>query len=129
MAQAGMGHAQLGGGLYLSAAFTLRSLLSEHPEMIDTTFSADLLPPSARLDSAVKTLRAKLDEPRDRASYAFLLAYIGHQRGDRAMMQQGIDGMAQADGEDVLVPLLRELWLTPPALRDSKPKPEPEPQK
>ena len=129
LAMAGMGHAQLGGGLYLSAALTLRTLLSDHPEMIDSTFSPELLPPRERLDAVLQAVQPKLEEVRDRGSYGFLIAYIGHQLGDRALAQQGLDAMAQADAKDQLVPLLRELWLTPRALRDSKPGSAPEPQK
>jgi hypothetical protein len=129
MAMAGMGHAQLGGGLYLSAALTLRTLLTEHPEMIDAMFAADLLPSRERLNSIVKTLKTKLEEPGDKASYGFLLAYIGHQLADRPMMQHGIAAMAPADTKDDFMALLRELWLTPPALRETKPAPTAEPEK
>lgn len=129
MAMAGMGHAQLGGGLYLSAALTLRTLLTEHPEMIDAMFAADLLPSRERLNSIVKMLKTKLEEPSDQASYGFLLAYIGHQLADRSMMQQGITAMAPADTKDDFVALLRELWLTPSSLRENKPAPTAEPEK
>ena len=116
LATVGTGHAQLGAGLYLSASLTLRNLLARQPEMIDVLYSPELLPDSERLNAAVETITKRMaegDAP-DRAGFAFLLAYIGHQRGDRAMVQTGLDAMAQSDPQNPLVPVLKDVWLAPP---------------
>ncbi|MHC4108153.1 MAG: hypothetical protein ACYSTY_08735, partial [Planctomycetota bacterium] len=56
LATAGMAHAQIGAGLYASAALSLRSLLGEHPEMIDVKYEPGLLPNRVRLVQGVGTL-------------------------------------------------------------------------
>jgi hypothetical protein len=107
LAMAGAVNAQIGAEYYLAAALTLRMLFTDHPEMIDTTYDESLLP-RERLDVAVMGVRQRLESPADREAYAFLLAYLGRQLGDRAIMQEGIDGMAQ---DDPLTGLLRTVWL------------------
>lgn len=111
LASAGLGHARIGAGLYASAAFTLRRLLVEHPEMIDTTYAPQLLPNSVRLDAVVRALGQEVAEAgRDQASLGFLLAYIGHQLGDGDLVDRGLSAMASATPGDPLLPLLRQVW-------------------
>jgi hypothetical protein len=107
LAMAGAANAQVGAEYYLAAALTLRMLFTDHPEMIDTTYDEALLP-RERLDVAVTGVRQRLESPADREAYAFLLAYLGRQLGDRAIIQEGIDGMAQ---DDPLTALLQTVWL------------------
>ncbi len=111
LAMAGLGHARIGAGLYASAAFTLRRLLIEHPEMIDTTYEPQLLPNGMRLDAVVRTLSVQVAEPgREQALLGFLLAYIGHQLGDFELVDRGLMAMAAAAPDDPLVALLRTVW-------------------
>lgn len=110
MATAGLGHAQIGAGLHGSAALTLRSLFTHQPEMIDTVYDAALLPNPIRLAEAIDEIRARLGEERDRALHGFLLAYLGHQADDDALVAEGLDAMENATPEDPLLPVLREVW-------------------
>ena len=114
MAMAGAANAQLGAGFYLSSALTLRRLFSDHPEMIDTTYVGGLLPDASRLEAAVKALRSRMEAPADRASFALLLAYIGRQTTDRAMMDEGLKVMEKEAADDPLPPVLRSIWLSEP---------------
>ncbi|MCI0362809.1 MAG: hypothetical protein L0219_02940, partial [Phycisphaerales bacterium] len=124
MAMVGAAHAQLGGGLYLSASLSLRNLFTNQPEMIDVIYAPELLPNRQRLDEAVTGLRRRLEGPVDHAAYAFLLAYIGHQIADRALVEEGLDVMGKADPENPLTALLRSIWLAPPEGADAEPEVE-----
>ncbi|MHC4767323.1 MAG: tetratricopeptide repeat protein [Planctomycetota bacterium] len=111
LATAGKGHAQIGAGLYAPAALTLRRLLTQRPEMIDVQYGPDVLPNRVRLNIAVNRLRQLLVEPRDRALYAFLLAYIGHQTDKPELVEEGLRIMGEASPDDPLSALLHEVWL------------------
>ena len=111
LATAGMAHAQMGAGLYLPAALTLRRLLTNHPEMIDVQYDQSLLPNRVRLKTVIDALQRRLPEQRDRASNAFLLAYIGHQLDDRSLVETGLAVMGEAGGDDPLLGVLKEVWL------------------
>jgi hypothetical protein len=99
-------HAQLGAGMYLSAALNLRTILFEHPTVVSARYDASLLPDAGRLPEIVAALREGVrmagDEApgvgglrRARAS-GLLLAYLGRQTGDEAMVAEGIAGARQA---------------------------------
>ncbi len=112
LATAGLGHAKIGSGLYLSAGYILQSLLSFQPEMIDVEYDDSLLPPRIELVRAAVTVRSRLDGERDGGTYAFLLAYLGHQLGDTEMIEQGLLRLQlYSDSDDPLVPLLKSIWL------------------
>lgn len=115
MAAVGRVHAQIGAGLYLSAAVNLRELLTNHPELITTRFGADVMPQQDRLRMVRGDLVALADQggPRGRQA-ALLLAYLGYQSGDTEAIRTGLAAM-QPDDEDAppdrLLALLRSLWL------------------
>jgi hypothetical protein len=111
LATAGMAHAQIGAGLYLSASLTLQSLFRYQPEMIDAHYEEGLVPNRVRLLQARDMLADRLDETRDRASNGFLLAYIGRLLEDRAVVEQGLAAMEDAAPDNPLLRLLKELWL------------------
>jgi len=111
-ATAGLGHSNIGSGMYLSAALVLQSLLSLQPEMIDVEYESYLLPPRLELVRAAVTIQARLDQERDGGTYAFLLAYIGHQLHDVEMVEQGLETLERRTGDtDPLVRLLKSIWL------------------
>ncbi len=108
LATAGIGHARIGAGLYVSAALTLRRLMTTNPEMIDVRYEPRLLPSRIRLDLAVTRLRElAATSDRDRGLYGFLLAYLGHQFDDAALVAEGLDLM----GNEPLRNLLQAVWL------------------
>lgn len=142
-AQVGRAHAQIGAGLLLSAAINLHTLFLENPEMIAVRYSGGTFPPAERLGQVVgnlrkdiaKTAKLKLDAPQDAA---FMLAYIGYQTDDRAMIREGLDLLTapqnQADAE--LTAFLEKVWLaegplaptfSPNPTPTSVPAPEPVP--
>lgn len=113
LAMAGMANSQIGAGLYQAAAATLRDLFTRHPAMIDTVYSPELLPNRRRLE----VLTARLAEPveeegfRSPTAEGLVLAYLGHQTGDRSLIEAGLRKMRQADAHDPLPALLRPIWL------------------
>ncbi len=93
-------HAQIGAGMYLSAALNLRSIMFESPDMVSARFDAKLMPSPERLADIVKSLRAGIakttvDSPvsgdlrRGRAA-GLLLAYIGIQTGEDDLVREGV---------------------------------------
>ena len=112
LATAGLGHANIGAGMYLSAAHVLQSLISLQPEMIDVVYESQLLPPRIELVRAAVAIQSRLEEERDGGTYAFLLAYIGHQLHDRDMIERGLHTLESRTGNsDPIVRLLKSIWL------------------
>lgn len=121
LATAGLGHAQIGAGLFLSASLTLQSLLTHQPEMIDAAYDPALLPNPLRLDRAVETIRQRLASGRDEALYGFLLAYLGHQMSQRPLIEEGLAAMDASSPDDELLALLKTVWLA--EQQDDTPEP------
>ena len=113
LASAGLAHSQIGAGLHLTAALTLKTLMGFQPEMIDVRYAPDLLPRQADLDREIKQLQAKLADPAtaDAAELGFLLAYIGHQTERPELIREGLDAMKRANGDPAFVDLLQRVWL------------------
>jgi len=125
-ALAGVTNAQLGAGLSVSAALSLRKLYAMHPEMIDTHLGTDVLPPSVRMDAALGSARARLaaasapdaaaDVKSDRFDFGLLIGYIGYQTDRPEVIREGLDAMRAVRPDDVMLDLLQRIWL--PAAAD-----------
>lgn len=109
-ALAGVAHAQLGAGLYLPSAFTLRRLLIKHPEMIDVHYAKTLLPDQNRMFKAVSELQLRLKEKIEVDSHGFLLAYIGHQLDNQKLIEEGLTQMASIPHDPTFIELLQSIW-------------------
>lgn len=107
-------NAQLGAGLYLSAALTLERTFSSNPEVIDARFKEQLLPNRTRLDFAVVAIRERLDRGHDLAAYGISLAYIGHQLGNAALIAEGLAYLKGTEELTFFGRLLRGIWLGDP---------------
>ncbi|KAA0213192.1 MAG: hypothetical protein DYG94_14235 [Leptolyngbya sp. PLA3] len=105
-AQVARVHAQLGAGMFLSAAVNLRTLFLEHPELVSVRYDAALLPAPARIEYTVSRLRealpdARRDDPTLRAlrqarAAGLLMAYLGYQTGDMNLFKEGLDAARHA---------------------------------
>lgn len=122
-AQLGRVHAQLGAGLLLSGAVNLRTLFTLHPEMIGTRYSGRLLPAPDRIDTLIINLRERagllpvegrpLEDVSIRRAAALMLAYLGFQNQNRAVIKEGLDALQDFGAVDdrVLADVLRQIWL------------------
>ncbi|MCH2137122.1 MAG: hypothetical protein MK101_11180 [Phycisphaerales bacterium] len=110
LATAGLVSAQVGGGLYLSAALTLKSLLGFQPEMIDVRFDAQLLPKAADLDRAISILTGRLSEGQDLDRYGLILAWIGHQIDREQLVTAGLDAMLKSGRDVHFTNRLEQIW-------------------
>lgn len=111
LALAGQAHAQIGAGLYVPAGLTLRQVLSRYPELIDVRYSREIMPARVRLVQNIEDIKERIDQGVEPGLMGFVQAYIGHQIDDRAMIESGLDAMAEASPDDRLLPLLRTIWL------------------
>jgi hypothetical protein len=111
LAMAGLAHAQIGAGVHVSAALTLRQLFIYNPEMIDARYAADLLPSGERLAVAAAKLRERVQAGAAGSGAGLVLAYIGRQTADEGMIREGIDAMLAADDRDPLATALSQVWL------------------
>ncbi len=113
LALAGIVHAQIGAEVYPSAAYGVRELLVEHPEMIATRYEAGMIPTKESLDRAVIALKARIERGQGSIvlESSLLLAYVGHLLDDRGIILEGLDALKKADAKDSLEPFLRSLWL------------------
>lgn len=110
-ATAGMLHCQIGANLPGSAAITLRELLTNNPEMMDVTYSAQAMPPQARVEKSITSTRDLIRLGRDTADYGLLLAYMGHLLGDRAVIEEGLASLKGSPADETMNGILRRLWL------------------
>lgn len=126
-AQAARIHAQMGAGLYLSAAFNLRSLLTANPEVAAIRFTGATVPNAERLASLAADLRGKIAVADARkedplASDGLMLAYIGHQVDNKVLVREGLDVMKRGTrskaeqatvtaDQSVLVEMLEKVWM------------------
>jgi hypothetical protein len=111
-------NAQLGAALFLSAGVNMRALFLAHPELVGVRFEGETIPSAQRLKDVAEMLRDRIsknvaigDSPPWDAS--LLLAYVGFQTDDQAVVREGLDFLSasQGDAPDPLVPLLRGVWL------------------
>lgn len=109
----GLASAQVGGGVQLAAAITLRRLLTDFPEMIDVRLAPNLqCDPQRMLDVAQQCVRFGR-ESSNASDFGLVAAWVGHQRGDRSLVESGLALMESVDAKDPFVQALRALWLAP----------------
>lgn len=128
-ASIGRVHAQLGAGMYLSAALNLRMTLGASPAAVGERYGANLLPSAERCAAVIEELRLNA-RSQDRLGYesAILLAYLGFQTGDRAVTIEGLDSIDRlASGaanpiDSRFVELVRRVWIP---ILDRQPKSTP----
>lgn len=117
MAAAGRANAQLGSGMFLSAAVNIRNLFRAYPELMAVRFDEKLLPRAERLDKLREQLRyrARHDTPLARDA-GLLLAYLGHQFQNKSDITEGFAIMERVEralgiNREPLDQALRTLWL------------------
>lgn len=131
MAMVGRLHAQIGAGMYHSAAHTLRTLYARHPELIAAKYTQPLLPSEQRLTKVREVLLDKNDRD-DQLDAPLLLAYLAYQSGNKQTITEQLDLLSKRSPKDPILPLIRGIWLketstqsndNPSAPKSDKPKP------
>jgi hypothetical protein len=120
-AMAGVANAQMGAGLSVSAALTLRKLFAMHPEMIDTHLGTEILPPADRIEAALAAARERLSAANspnastelqsDRFDFGLVISYIGFQTDRSEVIREGLDAMRQTRPDDAMLGILQRIWL------------------
>ena len=121
MARVGRLHAQLGAGLFLSAAANLRELLAGNPELVGVRYQPKLLPPAERIGRVAVQLDVELRRSGSvlQRDSALLMAYLGYQTGDKDLLKTGLDEFAaNIDPENAadraLLELVQNVWEVQP---------------
>ncbi|MCW5754823.1 MAG: hypothetical protein KIT24_08985 [Phycisphaeraceae bacterium] len=116
-------HAQLGAGLYRSAATNLREAMMRHPELAPVRYRGGTMPSAARTATLMHELKANIGfgdgesmRQLERES-ALLLAYLAFQTGDTALCARSLDVLSDSRvaADAALIALLRGVWLEAPA--------------
>ncbi len=119
--EAARANAQIGAGLYRSAALTLTGLYRRHKEMMDVSWEESVRPSTARLLYAASDIESMIaKDPEGSNGLGIVVAYIGRQLGDRTLVDTGLD-LVQDDRLTGLVSQLRSIWLSPRPYTESVP--------
>ena len=120
LALAGVANSQLGAGLYVSSALSLRKLFAMHPEMIGTRLGSEVIPSDDRLTAALSAARERLAGANlptasaatksDRFEFGLLIAYVGFQTDKPEAVNEGLAAMRAAKPGDALPELLQRVW-------------------
>ncbi|HPO93835.1 MAG TPA: hypothetical protein PL072_10235 [Phycisphaerales bacterium] len=119
MAVVGRVHAQIGAGLYLSAAQNLRRLFTDHPELVASRFAPEIGPQGQRAEEIKSRLRDELGKATEKSALGrdagLLLAYLGHLESDTDAVRQGlaefVRRVPEGDTADAaLGELLKAVW-------------------
>ena len=110
LALLGRANAQLGAGLFLSSALSLRKLFGNYPEITGTRLSERLLPNRTRLLFSRTKILERIDRGRDLPSYGLCLAYVGWLLKEPATVDQGLKLMETSTEDRSLGFFLNEVW-------------------
>ncbi len=111
LAKAGLIHSQMGAGMIRSAAFNLRGLFSDHPELIALQYETNLLPETERLRWLQSRLQKQIADDNPGSEPGLILAYLGYQLEAPPLIEFGLT-VAEAEApRDPLMPVLRSIWL------------------
>ena len=107
----GRANAQLGAGLYLSSALSLRKLFMGYPELIGTSIAPEFLPSETRLRLSRLKLLERIERGKDLPSYGLCLAYVGRLLNEPTTVSEGLSYLADDSASAALADLLRRVWL------------------
>ncbi len=119
LALAGRVNTQLGAGLFLSAASNLRSLIVDHPEMVNVRYGPELLPTAKRAFEISNQLKGDLTNPAAMlgSDGGLLLAFLGIQFNEPEWVEAGLKNLAEKTPKDrpeavEFMTLVTKVWTT-----------------
>lgn len=114
MAAVGRIHAQIGAGMFRSAAVNLHNLFLAYPELIPARYDAKLLPDTVRANIIERQLRDRIEKDAIVSrEAAFLLAYLAYQTDSPDTLRDAFNAL-ETDPDPANEPLirfLRSVWL------------------
>jgi hypothetical protein len=116
MARAGRLNAQLGAGLFLSSALSLRTLLRDHPEIAPLRYDASLLMSERRAENIVEYLTESRESGTALGADAgWCIAYLGFQFARPDWLARGLAELERAlptmsTADRALVEFVRQVW-------------------
>jgi len=111
LAKAGLVHSQLGAGMIRSAAYNLRGLFTDHPELVALRYERELLPSAERLEWLQGELMDMIAEDQHSAEPGLILAYVGYQLETPSVIQYGLGVSTRRTPRDPLMPILDRIWM------------------
>lgn len=111
LAMAGLVHSQMGAGMIRSAAFNLRDLFADHPELIALRYDEKLLPQTDRLRWLQNRLQKMIGEDTQGADPGLVLAYLGYQLEAKPLIEFGLNVAESKAPRDPMMPVLRKIWI------------------
>jgi len=116
MAAVGRVHAQIGGGMFLSAGLNIQKLFRAHPELVSVRYDGALLPLGDRLAEIEALLLTRLRGEDDFSRGAALVqAYLGFQSENQEWIDRGLTRAREIDEArsrkpDSLIDVLEQAW-------------------
>jgi hypothetical protein len=115
--QAARLNAQIGAGLYVSAANNLRQLFRQHPEVIGVRYTGETMPAPDRLRAMITEMRENIAKAKTNGlappdESGLLLAYVGYQTHNPGAVKEGLEALkaSKSGADDPLVPVLEGVW-------------------
>lgn len=120
LALAGLVHSQMGAGMIRSAAFNLRGLFANNPELIALRYDEKLLPQTERLRWLQNRLQKMIGEDIHGADPGLVLAYLGYQLEAKPLVEYGLAVAESEAPRDPLMPVLRKIWIEGKSEKDKE---------
>jgi tetratricopeptide (TPR) repeat protein len=113
LALVGKSHAELGAGMYQSAANDLKFAFTRNPQMVSVKYEMDNFIPAARQEFLFKDL-ATLATTKEMGNMgSFLLTYLDYQTGRDAELKTELQRWGDQPNHDSWQTVLQKAWSTP----------------
>lgn len=105
----GQANAELGAGLYQSAAYNLKFVFGRHPELTALRYDLNALLPKVSLTATRRQLHSMFTQKSDLA--AFLLAYVDYQTGRTKDLKSTLNHWANWKNSGPWPVILKKAWM------------------
>jgi len=111
LALVGRAHAEMGAGMFQSAAYDLKFAYTRNPQMISVRYDLGSFIPLTRQDSLMREL-TKMASGKDPGNVgSFLVCYLDYQLGRNAQLQAELKAWAAKDDKDSWRTVAQRAWL------------------
>ena len=110
LALVGRAHAELGAGMYQSAAYDLKYVFTRNPQMVSVRYQMDQFMPKSRLDYLVSDLKTLEGSKETGNSASFLLSYLYYETGSEQELQAQLARWNARPGHDAWQEVVSKAW-------------------